>query len=136
MPDGSLHPMPPQDAAQNAAWHRQLALFNAKRFAPALPGPDWQDDIAEHAAMSLNEGAWLEAARAAVADRAAQDRLLVLDGADDEDVPAHLSRAARGARAAGEGSASRASRGARSAAERRSSCRFPTRRGPRETGSA
>lgn len=68
MPDGSLHPMQTQDAG----WHRRLAQFNAKRFAPALPGPDWQAEITEHSATLLDEGVWLEAARAAVADRAAQ----------------------------------------------------------------
>ncbi len=49
-----------------------MAVFNGKRFSPALPGPDWQAGLAEDAALLVEEGVWLEASRAAVAERAAQ----------------------------------------------------------------
>jgi len=49
-----------------------MAVFNGKRFSPALPGPDWQAGLAEDAALLVEEGMWLEASRAAVAERAAQ----------------------------------------------------------------
>ncbi len=68
MPDGSLHPT----LTSNEHWHRRMAVFNGKRFSPALPGPDWQAGLAEDAALLVEEGMWLEASRAAVAERAAQ----------------------------------------------------------------
>lgn len=68
MPDGSLHPMTTRDAS----WHRRMAQFNSKRFAPALPSASWKEDVAEQSAMLLDEGTWLEAGRASVVDRAAQ----------------------------------------------------------------
>ncbi len=68
MPDGSLHPT----LTSNEHWHRHMAVFNGKRFSPALPGPDWQAGLAEDAALLVEEGVWLEASRAAVAERAAQ----------------------------------------------------------------
>ncbi len=68
MPDGSLHPT----LSSNEQWHRRLAVFNGKRFSPALPSPDWRTGLAEDAALLVEEGVWLEASRAAVAERAAQ----------------------------------------------------------------
>jgi len=68
MPDGSLHPT----LSSNDQWHRRLAVFNGKRFSPALPSPDWRTGLAEDAALLVEEGVWLEASRAAVAERAAQ----------------------------------------------------------------
>ncbi len=68
MPDGSLHPT----ISSNEAWHRRLAVFNAKRFSPALPSPDWRADIDADGALLAEEGAWLEAFRTSVAERAAQ----------------------------------------------------------------
>lgn len=68
MPDGSLHPT----LSQDDRWHRRLAAFNAKRFAPGLPKPGWDADIAADASLLVEEGAWLETLRASVADRAAQ----------------------------------------------------------------
>lgn len=67
MPDGSLHPT----LTSIEHWHRRLAVFNAKRFSPALPSPDWRASLAEDAALLVEEGDWLEASRAAVAERAA-----------------------------------------------------------------
>jgi len=67
MPDGSLHPT----LSSDDHWQRRLAAFNGKRFAPALPGPDWEVDVADQAEMLIEEGAWLESARAFVAERAA-----------------------------------------------------------------
>jgi len=74
MPDGSLRPTLSASERHSSpeAWHRHLAAFNGKRFAPSLPGADWQAEIGEHAALLVEEGAWLEAARASVAERAAQ----------------------------------------------------------------
>ena len=68
MPDGSLHPT----LSSNDQWHRRLAVFNGKRFSPALPSPDWRTGLAEDAALLVEEGVWLEASRATVAERAAQ----------------------------------------------------------------
>ena len=68
MPDGSLHPT----LGSNEHWHRRLAVFNGKRFSPALPSPNWRASLAEDAALLVEEGDWLEAARAAVSERAAQ----------------------------------------------------------------
>lgn len=68
MPDGSLHPT----LSQDDRWHRRLAAFNFKRFAPALPQPGWDADIADDAALLVEEGAWLETMRASVVARAAQ----------------------------------------------------------------
>jgi hypothetical protein len=47
-------------------------VFNGKRFSPALPSPDWRTGLAEDTALLVEEGVWLEASRAAVAERAAQ----------------------------------------------------------------
>ena len=69
MPDGSLLAAP--DALQDRL-HRRLAAFNARRFAPALPDPDWERAIADDAAMLIEEGHELERRRARVADRAAE----------------------------------------------------------------
>ncbi len=68
MPDGSLH----STLSADDQWHRRLAAFNNRRFAPALPCVDWQSDIGTQSKMLIEEGVWLEAARAAVAERAAQ----------------------------------------------------------------
>lgn len=67
MPDGSLHPT----ATAEDRLHRRLAAFNRTRFDPALPNPGWEADIAEQAEMLREEGRFLEAGRAAVAERAA-----------------------------------------------------------------
>jgi len=74
MPDGSIHPtLSANDQASSTEhWHRRLAIFNAKRFFPALPGPDWEAEINGHAALLIEEGAWLESVRADITGRAAQ----------------------------------------------------------------
>ena len=73
MPDGSLHPtLTSIEPWSNEDWHRRLAVFNGKRFSPALPSPDWRTGLAEDAALLVEEGVWLEASRAAVVERAAQ----------------------------------------------------------------
>jgi hypothetical protein len=74
MPDGSLHPTRSSNEHLSSpeTWHRRLAAFNSERFAPALPGPDWQADIGAQAALLVEEGVWLEYFRASVAERAAQ----------------------------------------------------------------
>ena len=67
MPDGSLGPATTADTL-----HRRLAAFNRVRMTPAVPGPDWREEIADQSRMLLEEGGMIEAARAAVADRAAE----------------------------------------------------------------
>ena len=67
MPDGSNLSSNSQDLVQ-----RKLAAFNTRRFVPSRPSPAWEADVAELAELQLLEGRWLEAGRAAVAQRAAQ----------------------------------------------------------------
>lgn len=58
-------------AEDEADFQRGLAEFNRRRFDPALPAPDWRDDIRTMAEWSVREGEFLEDRRAAVAERAA-----------------------------------------------------------------
>ncbi len=58
--------------ADPQALHRRLAHWNHRRLSPAAPSADWRDDLGEEHAMRLLEGAWVEAFRADVADRAAE----------------------------------------------------------------
>ena len=67
MPDGSNLSSNSHDLVQ-----RKLAAFNTRRFVPSRPSPAWEADVAELAELQLLEGRWLEAGRAAVAERAAQ----------------------------------------------------------------
>ena len=67
MPDGSNLSSNSHDLVQ-----RKLAAFNTRRFVPSRPSPAWEADVAELAELQLLEGRWLEAGRAAVAQRAAQ----------------------------------------------------------------
>ena len=50
--------------------HR-LAGFNALRLNPALPSPDWREEVTRTTERLLEEGEWLETRRDAVAERAA-----------------------------------------------------------------
>jgi hypothetical protein len=68
MPDGS----PSRFLTQNDRWQRRLAVFNAARFAPGLPHPEWEAEIQAHSALLIEEGRWLETQRARVAARAAE----------------------------------------------------------------
>ncbi len=68
MPDGMLHP----SASFDDRWHQTLAVLNARRFTPALPGPGWEDEIAETAELVVQEGHWLEGLRANVSARAGE----------------------------------------------------------------
>ena len=52
--------------------HRRLAHWNHRRLSPAAPSAEWRDELSEEHAMRLQEGAWIEALRADVADRAAE----------------------------------------------------------------
>lgn len=67
MPDGSLF----TSISEDDRWHRRLAEFNSARFSPGLPVEGWQADVEAHAALTLEEGAWLEGKRADVVARAA-----------------------------------------------------------------
>lgn len=70
MPDGTILDAAATDAAKHAM-HRRLAAFNQRRFAPALPTSDWEQDLEADVTVALEEGRYLEAQRRAVADRAA-----------------------------------------------------------------
>jgi len=70
MPEGMFQPTTP--ATEEDRLHQFLAAFNARRFEPALPTPQWQDDIATQADGLRTEIEFLEAARAHVAARAAE----------------------------------------------------------------
>ena len=72
MPDGMLHPTLSPGVSQDDRWHRMLVTLNESRFCPALPGPNWASDIADQAALLVQEGHWLEGLRADVAARAAE----------------------------------------------------------------
>ena len=66
MPDGSLV------TTSHDTLQHQLAAFNELRFLPGRPTPSWDDDIGALAELARIEGRWIEAARATVADRAAE----------------------------------------------------------------
>jgi hypothetical protein len=68
MPDGSVS----HSLSDNDRWHRRLAAFNANRFTPTLPHADWEAETEATASMLIEEGCWLEAKRAEVAERAAE----------------------------------------------------------------
>ena len=51
--------------------HRQLAHWNHRRMAVALPHAGWEIDLAEEASMRVIEGRWIEALRLQIADRVA-----------------------------------------------------------------
>ena len=67
MPDGLVAFTGTRDSL-----HRRLARFNHDRLSPGTPTADWREAIAEQARMLVVEGEFLEAARAAVAARAAE----------------------------------------------------------------
>ncbi len=67
MPDGSLGSLTESDL-----FHRRLATFNVRRFAPALPDAAWEQDLAQEHQYLVEEGRWLEEFRADVAERAAE----------------------------------------------------------------
>lgn len=59
------------DDGAAARLQRRLAEWNRRRLAPAAPGADWRQDLAEEAEMRLLEGGFIESFRREVADRAA-----------------------------------------------------------------
>ena len=67
MPDGSQGSLSEQDV-----FHRRLAGFNEHRFAPGLPHAAWEAEIDTQAQLLIEEGRWIEAFRATVAERAAE----------------------------------------------------------------
>lgn len=62
----------PKGDSSMARLHRRLAEWNHRRLAPAEPGPDWREELAEEHEMRLLEGGFIEAFRREVAERAAQ----------------------------------------------------------------
>ena len=68
MPDGSIVPRIETEADR---LQRRLGSLNAARFTPALPGPNWQQDLVEQSSLAMEEGDWIESLRAAVQARAA-----------------------------------------------------------------
>ncbi|SDC54818.1 iron-containing redox enzyme family protein [Belnapia rosea] len=72
MPEGSLYPITtPEDAAQDRL-QRRLSGLNRRRFTPALPDSDWDQDREEMSVLEREEARYLEVRRAAVAARAAE----------------------------------------------------------------
>ena len=69
MPEGSL--VSACDLVDPSALHMRLAAFNDLRFNPAVPGPEWEAEIRDMAALAIEEGRFLESARAKVSERAA-----------------------------------------------------------------
>lgn len=61
-----------RDDAANDRLQRRLSALNKKRFEPALPTADWRRETLAMTDALLEEGAFLEARREAVAMRAAQ----------------------------------------------------------------
>lgn len=61
----------PPLAASLERLHRELAAWNHRRLAVAMPHDGWEVDLAEEAAMRVREGRWVEALRREVADEAA-----------------------------------------------------------------
>lgn len=51
---------------------RRLAHWNRRRLAVGKPTDDWRRELAEEYEMRLLEGAWIEACRAEIADKAAE----------------------------------------------------------------
>jgi hypothetical protein len=54
-----------------AAFHRRLNAFNHVRFEPAIPKPDWAEELVAFAALARAEGEFVEASRKEVSARAA-----------------------------------------------------------------
>ena len=52
--------------------HRRLAHWNHRRLSPALPSAAWREEVREEHEMRLLEGAFVEAFRGEIADRAAE----------------------------------------------------------------
>ena len=52
--------------------HQYLTSFNTRRFAPALPGERWREELAEFAEGAMIEGEFLERERAGIRDLAAR----------------------------------------------------------------
>jgi len=67
MPEGMINV-----ASNPAELQHDLAAFNQQRFDPALPTVDWQDGIGRMTEWLHREGAFIEARRAAVSQRAAE----------------------------------------------------------------
>lgn len=61
----------PADLSNHVVLQRRLAQWNRRRLAVAKPSEDWRRDLSEEHQMRLLEGAWIEAERAGVVDRAA-----------------------------------------------------------------
>jgi hypothetical protein len=59
------------DLTFDAVFHQELARWNRRRLAVGRPDPDWRRTLADDHAMTLAEGEFIEAFRAAVAGRAA-----------------------------------------------------------------
>ncbi len=63
--NAQVKPFPTIDAEMHA-FHARLTLFNARRFKPALPAPDWAASLTHDLPMLHAEGEFLEAERAAI----------------------------------------------------------------------
>jgi hypothetical protein len=67
-----LHHAANDHLAFDDAFHRRLAQWNHRRLTPGFPHADWQAELADEQEMRLQEGAFIEALRAEVSDRAAE----------------------------------------------------------------
>ncbi len=63
--NAQVKPFPTLDTEMHA-FHARLTMFNARRFKPALPGPDWAASLTRDLPMLHEEGEFLEAERAAI----------------------------------------------------------------------
>jgi len=63
--NAQLKPFPDIDTEQHA-FHARLTLFNARRFKPALPGPDWVAALTRDLSPLKDEGEFLERERASI----------------------------------------------------------------------
>jgi hypothetical protein len=70
-PETTIPAFPAGDLCDREGLHRQLAHWNHARLAPGAPAADWQDALQEECRMRWLEGAWIEAFRGEVAERAA-----------------------------------------------------------------
>jgi len=52
--------------------HRRLALFNRKRMLPAFPVPQWRQELGDEMQSRIEEGAFIESERRAVAEAVLQ----------------------------------------------------------------
>ncbi len=63
--NAQLKPFPDADAAKHT-FHARLSAFNARRFRPALPEPNWAASLTRDLSLLKEEGEFLETERASI----------------------------------------------------------------------